>query len=60
MAQDNLNDNSTIAISELIRRSDHPELKAKIDEVNMHARQLCSHHQWDFIPNENIKQRASQ
>ena len=47
--------NSTLVISQVITRSDDPNLAVKIKEVNKSISKLCTEKNWDVVSHDNIK-----
>ena len=45
---------TTLVVSEVITRNDHPNLNLKIKELNTKLSQVCSNNKWKFISRNNI------
>ena len=45
---------TTLVVSEVITRNDHPNLNVKIKELNTKLSQVCSNNKWKFISHNNI------
>ena len=48
------NPSTKVSISEIITRTDDPNLAAKIKRVNADIQKVCKQNNWRLISNENI------
>ena len=45
---------TTLVVSEVITRNDHPNINVKIKKLNTKLSQVCSNNKWKFISHNNI------